>query len=166
MHPKGVTLRPMREPDDQPFLFALYHSVRIDELAATGWTDEEKGQFLAQQFGFQHKAYTTNYPGAQLDIVEMDGAPIGRWYVHRGRDDIRVMDIAIMPAWRNQGIGEALLRALMEEGASIGKNISIHVEKMNPAMRLYHRLGFVKTKDAEVYDLLEWMPQTAMAAEA
>lgn len=164
MQPKGVTLRPMRDPDDMPFLFALYHSVRIGELAETGWPDEQKLQFLAQQFTFQHHAYTTSYPGAQLDIVEMDGEPIGRWYIHRGSVDIRVMDIAITPAWRNQGIGKALLRGVMDEGAAIGKPVSIHVEKMNPAMRLYHRLGFVKAKDAEVYDLLEWTPLAAELA--
>lgn len=166
MHPKGVTLRPMRSPDDHPFLFALYHSVRMGELAGTDWPDEQKLEFLAQQFTFQHHAYTTNYPGAQLDIVEMDGEPIGRWYVHRGRDDIRVMDIAIMPAWRNHGIGQWLLRAVMDEGTAAGKPVTIHVEKMNPAMRLYLRLGFVKIKDAEVYDLLEWAAHAAEAPAA
>ncbi|MBC7906666.1 MAG: GNAT family N-acetyltransferase [Rhodospirillaceae bacterium] len=161
-----MTLRPMRDPDDMPFLFALFHDIRIGELAQTGWPDEQKIEFLTQQFTFQHHAYTTNYPGAQLDIVEMEGASIGRWYVHRGRDDIRVMDIAIAPTWRNHGIGQWLLREVMDEGTAAGKPVTIHVEKMNPAMRLYLRLGFVKIKDAEVYDLLGWTPQTTKAPAA
>lgn len=158
MQPEGITLRPLRDPEDIPFLREVYYSIRMDELAATGWPDERKLAFLAQQFEWQHAAYTTNYPGAQLDIIECGNVSVGRLYVHRGREEIRVMDIAVLPNWRNRGIGQALLGAVMAEGAALGKSVTIHVEKTNPAMRLYHRLCFAKIADANVYDLMEWVP--------
>ena len=68
------------------------------------------------------------------------------------------MDIALLPAYRNAGIGSALLHALMAEAAQAGKPVRIHVEKQNPALRLYTRLGFVPIADRGVYWFLEWSP--------
>jgi hypothetical protein len=34
--------------------------------------------------------------------------------------------------------------------------VSIHVEKLNPAMGLYRRLGFICVEDKGVYDLMHW----------
>jgi hypothetical protein len=34
------------------------------------------------------------------------------------------------------------------------------VEKFNPARRLYDRLGFHKTEDRGVYDLMQWNAPT------
>jgi hypothetical protein len=52
---------------------------------------------------------------------------------------------------------EALLRDLMDEAAAAGEAVSIHVEKYNPAMRLYNRLGFAVDEDKGVYDLMRWI---------
>ena len=53
-------------------------------------------------------------------------------------------------------LGGALMRDLLDEAAAAGKAMSIHVEKYNPAMRLYRRLGFVTEEDKGVYDLMRW----------
>ena len=47
----------------------------------------------------------------------------------------------------------------MDEAAAAGKDVSIHVEKFNPAMRLYRRLGFATEEDKGVYDLMRWTPR-------
>jgi hypothetical protein len=39
--------------------------------------------------------------------------------------------------------------------------VTIHVEKNNPAMRLYRRLGFTAVEDKGVYDLMRWVADTA-----
>jgi ribosomal protein S18 acetylase RimI-like enzyme len=44
----------------------------------------------------------------------------------------------------------------MDEAAAAGKAVTIHVEKNNPAMRLYRRLGFRTEEDKGVYDLMRW----------
>jgi ribosomal protein S18 acetylase RimI-like enzyme len=155
-----VGLRPVVD-DDRAFLVALYGSVREPELAHLPWDDATKGAFVEQQFAAQDEHYRTNYPGATLDVVEVGGERAGRLYVHRGPSDIRIMDIAIAPAFRGRGIGTRLLRALIEEAESSGRKLSIHVEMNNPAKRLYERLGFEPAGEHGVYVLMERYAKTA-----
>lgn len=39
--------------------------------------------------------------------------------------------------------------------------VQMHVERFNPAQRLYDRLGFHQIADKGIYLLLEWKPSTA-----
>jgi ribosomal protein S18 acetylase RimI-like enzyme len=160
-----VTLRPAT-PDDLPFLRALYGSTRAEELAPVPWGADEKEAFLDQQFEAQHQYYHAAYAGASFDLVLRGGEPVGRLYVARWPGEIRVMDVALLPGARGGGIGTALLRAVLEEGRARGVPVTIHVEKLNPALALYRRLGFVEAADKGVYWFLEWRPEAAPAAEA
>lgn len=154
----SVNLRPIRE-EDMEFLFRLYAATRAEEMAmVVDWSDEQKEAFLRMQFQAQHAWYREHYEGAQLDLLLIDGAPAGRLYVHRREDEIRLMDIALAPEHRNKGLGTALLQELFAESALSGKPITIHVEKYNPAMRLYERLGFTPSADRGVYLLLKRLP--------
>ncbi len=91
------------------------------------------------------------------------GEDIGRLYIERWPSQHCIIDIAFLPEHRGKGLGEALLRDLLDEAAAAGKDVSIHVEKLNPAMRLYRRLGFVTEEDKGVYDLMRWRAGTAYA---
>jgi ribosomal protein S18 acetylase RimI-like enzyme len=150
-------LRPVTG-DDRDFLVGLYHSVREPELAHVPWDPATRRAFIEHQFGAQDAHYRQHYPGATLDIIEFDGEPAGRLYVHRGPGDIRIMDIALVPAFRRRGIGTALLRALIAEGDESGRKLSIHVETNNPARMLYERLGFRVAGEHGVYVLMERPP--------
>lgn len=158
--PTGVRLRPMVEAD-LPFLEKVYGSTREAELAQTDWSDAQKAQFIAFQFSAQHQHYTTHYHGAQYFVIERDQAAVGRLYLHWREDELRIVDIALLPEARGAGIGNALLDALMTRAASQGKGVSIHVEQMNPAMRLYQRLGFQRIGEHGIYHLMEWRPDAA-----
>jgi GNAT superfamily N-acetyltransferase len=154
----AVTLRPIRE-EDMDFLLRLYATTRADEMAmVTDWSDEQKEQFVRMQFQAQHAWYQEHYGDAQFDLALIDGVPGGRLYVHRREKEIRLVDISLMPELRGRGIGSALLRELMAEAEAAGKPLTIHVEKYNPAMRLYLRLGFKPIEDRGPYDLMEWKP--------
>lgn len=154
----NVTLRPIRD-EDMEILFHTYASTRADEMAMiVDWTDEQKEAFLRMQFQAQHAWYREHYEGAQFDLLLVDGAPAGRLYVHRREAEIRLMDITLLPEHRGSGIGSSVLRELMSEAEASGKPLTIHVEKYNPAMRLYLRLGFKSIEDRGPYDLLEWRP--------
>ncbi|HEX8123301.1 MAG TPA: GNAT family N-acetyltransferase [Solirubrobacteraceae bacterium] len=155
-----IRLRPVAD-GDRPFLVDLYFSVREPELAHLPWDDATKRAFIEQQFAAQDAHYRTNYPGATLDVVEVDGERAGRLYVHRGPSDIRIMDIAMTPAWRGKGIGTALLQGLMDEASASGRKLSIHVEMNNPARMLYERLGFEPAGEHGVYVLMERYVKTA-----
>lgn len=155
--PAGIGLRPITD-QDLPFLEGVYASTRTGELAQTDWDQAQKAAFLAFQFRAQHQHYTAHYAGAQFFVIEHQGVPVGRLYLHWRRDDLRIVDIALLPAARGQGTGEALLRAVRDVAAARGHGVSIHVEQMNPAMRLYTRLGFRKAGEHGIYDLMEWRP--------
>jgi ribosomal protein S18 acetylase RimI-like enzyme len=151
----GLTFRPIAEAD-LPFLARLYASTRTEELAVTPWSDEQKAAFLDMQFRAQHSHYQQHYPEADWLVTMRGGEDVGRLYIERWPSQHRIIDIAFLPQHRGQGYGEPLLRDLMDEAAAAAKDVSIHVEKDNPAMRLYRRLGFVTEEDKGVYDLMRW----------
>jgi GNAT superfamily N-acetyltransferase len=148
-----VLLRPER-PEDERFIFRLYASTRTEELAQVPWSDEQKAAFLDMQLRAQLTDYRRNYPDAEWLVMEFAGEPVGRLYLHRRDASHHVLDIALLPQQRGRGIGGAVIRALLDEAAGVGKPVTVHVEKYNPAMRLYRRLGFVTDQDQGVYDLM------------
>jgi GNAT superfamily N-acetyltransferase len=156
-----ITLRPIT-PQDVPFLAAVYASTRWEELAPTGWSDEEKAVFCRRQFDAQSAHYHEHYPEAAFQVIEQDGRGIGRFYVARWEKEIRTVDISLLPEFRGTGIGTKLLLELQEEARLAGKSLTIHVERFNPALKLYQRLGFKEIEDKGVYLLMSWgkEPQT------
>jgi len=162
--PFALAYRPYAA-EDFDFIEALYLSTRDEELALSDWPEAAKRDFLTQQHRAQHQHYQTYYPNAERLILERGGAAIGRLYVDAWPLELRVVDIALVPGARGQGIGEAVLRDMIDWAQALGKGVSIHVEKFNPARRLYQRLGFVVTEDKGVYDLMErGTPRAADAA--
>ena len=153
----GLSFRPIAEAD-LPFLYRLYASTRADELAPLPWSEAQKDAFLRQQFGAQHSHYQRYYPKADWLVVTRGAEDIGRVYVERWEREHCLIDIAFLPECRGKGLGEALMRDLMDEAAAAGKGVQIHVEKFNPALHLYRRLGFVTAEDKGVYDLMRWTP--------
>ncbi|PWV98847.1 ribosomal protein S18 acetylase RimI-like enzyme [Hoeflea marina] len=144
--------------DDLGFLSALYASTRGEELAPLAWSEAQKAHFLDMQFRAQHSHYARHFPNALRLIIEHLGKPVGRLCLEFRREEHRIIDVALVPMARGRGFGEALLRDVMDGAASNGVAVGIHVEKANPAMRLYRRLGFAVRQDKGVYDLLDWRP--------
>ena len=150
-----VSLRPIT-PADTSFLARVYASSRAEELAVTGWSDDQKEVFCRRQFDAQSEYYAANYPEAAFQVIERNGAPIGRLYVARWEKEIRIVDITLLPEFRGSGIGTKLLRELQDEARAAGKSLSIHVERFNRALQLYQRLGFEQVEDKGVYLLMSW----------
>ena len=111
-------------------------------MALVDWNVEQKTQFLASQFDMQNRYYRQHYHNSRFDVIEQDGVAIGRLYVARWPAEMCVIDIALVPEIRGQGLGGRIMQALLDEAAAAGQRVSIHVEINNPAYRLYERLGF------------------------
>jgi len=124
------------------------------------WDDTQKEAFLRHQFDAQDAWWREHYADASFDVILVEGEPAGRLYVHRGRSEIRIVDIALLPEQRGNGVGTRLLDELLAEGDADAKSVTIHVERMNPALRLYSRLGFALAEDKGVYLFLERQPAT------
>ena len=148
------TFRPIRT-DDEALLFQIYASTRQEELAPVPWTAAEKDAFLRMQFNAQHRYYQEQFPDASYQLVLLGDRTAGRLYLHRREDELHIIDIALLPAYRNAGLGTTLLREVIAEADAAGKPVRIHVERFNPALRLYERLGFSRIADTGVYFLME-----------
>lgn len=156
-----LSLRPTGS-DDTAILAEIYASTRREELAPLmDWSQEQKESFLRDQFELQHKCYAETYRDASFDLLMANETILGRLYVDRRPDELRIIDIALLPEYRGQGIGSAILVALQDEAAcrDQGRVVRIHVEHMNPALRLYRRLGFYEIENQGIYKLMEWRPE-------
>ena len=154
----SISLRPI-ESKDKEFLFLVYASTRMDEMAWLDWTPEQKEGFLQMQSTAQLKHYRLNYPRAEYQIIEQNGVAVGRLIVDRSKNPILLMDIALLPEYRGKGVGTALIQDLMAEAAGRGWSLCLHVETFNPAMQLYSRLGFVKSGEIGIYHEMTWQSQ-------
>jgi ribosomal protein S18 acetylase RimI-like enzyme len=167
-----ISLRPYRA-DDQEFLFRLYASTRIHEIAGFGWPAAQQEMFLRMQFDAQRRSYESAYEGAEHQIIERDGEPIGRIIVFqekvlrekglgekvlRERDSMLLVDIALLTEHRGLGIGGQLIRELIQQCSRDRVTLRLQVLKNNPALRLYERLGFTRTGEDQMYVQMERQP--------
>ncbi len=158
----AVELRPATERD-RAFLARVFASTREDEIAPVPWSDEQKRAFLEQQFAAQSADYARNYPDASYDVIVVDGRSAGRLIVDRDEREIHVVDIALLPEFRGRGVGTRLLRPLLDEGDQEAAIVSIYVERNNPALTLYNRLGFEAVAEDAVYYRMERPPAGGQA---
>ena len=156
---KEITLRPIT-PEDKHFLYHLYADSRQAELAHVIWEQMpmDKESFLQMQFDAQHKHYTENFIGAEFMIILLNNQPIGRFYIHRRKAEIRLVDIILLPEYRNQGIGSNFVKDILSEAQNLNLPVRLHVEYYNQAINLYQRFGFNCIEDKGVYKLMEWQP--------
>ncbi len=141
---------------DEQFLFSLYSSTRFDELALIGWNDEQKQLFLQNQFKSQHNFYFTKYPDASYQLIKINDESVGRIYTAELPDEIRIIDLTILPEFRGKNIGSQLIKEILAEAEIIKKAVQIYLEKLNPAQKLFARLGFKEVSGDEVYTLWRW----------
>lgn len=139
--PQGCRLRPARDRD-VPFLKRLYRHSRDAEFAHSNWSPEQKAAFCDMQFTFQHADWLRRFENGWFLVVTQRSAPIGRLYLDMGQDEARVVDITLLPEWRGKGIGAALLTMAAQWAAP--RPLALQVDEINPAWRLYTRLGFVE----------------------
>jgi len=153
-----VELRPVSPGDDQ-FLLSIYASTRQDELAQAEWQEDQKEAFLRWQFDLQRKEYEARFPDADYRVIVIDGERAGRIWTGADDEQIRLLDIALLPQFQNRGVGTALLERLKSEAQNARKALRHMVFVLNnEADRFYERLGFKKIEDFGAYKHMEWRP--------
>lgn len=153
--PHPLALRLIR-PADDAFLYELYASTRAEEMAATGWTPAQQQAFLRQQYATRRAAYRTSFPKAEHFIVSLDGKKIGTLMLHHAANEIRLVDLALIPSHRGAGQGSLLLNALLAEAHKARKPVHLHVLTRSRAFHLYSRLGFVPKSIKGDYTEMTW----------
>ena len=155
--PANVTLR-QAGPDDYDFLVELYSSTRAEEMALVPWTTEQQQAFVRAQFTAQQEHYAKTYPSGRHDIILAGERPVGRLYVARLDQEIRIIDITLLPGERNAGIGSYLIKQLLDEANRAKKITRIYVEEFNPSLRLFERLGFSPSEQRGIHLLMQCNP--------
>ncbi len=141
---------------DADFLLRVYTGTR-DDVRSVPWPEEQRQEFVAMQFAAQTADYEARFPDAEHSIVLVDGVAHGRIWTDRNEDEIRLLDVALLPERRNLGTGRVLLERLIAEAQEAGKPLRHSVYKSNSdALRFYERLGFETVEDFELYVLMEW----------
>jgi len=144
------TLRPATA-DDVAFMHAVYESGRTEELAAVPWTPEQKANFLRSQSEAQLLYYREQYPTAVFWVVSVDGTDVGRIFTDERPEDLRLMDMGLLPEYRHRGIGTRLLTDVIARASELGLPVVLHVESFNPAKALYERFGFIDDGEVGAY---------------
>lgn len=158
-----VTWRPV-VPDDDALLLRLYTQTRAAELASVPWSDDQKAAFVRQQFEAQRADYRSRFPASEHFVLCELGEPVGRVWIDRRSDEIRLLDIIVDERRQGRGIGRAVLESLIDEATSAGAALRHSVLTANEgALRFYRRLGFVEIDDLEMYVLMEWRPSGAIS---
>jgi GNAT superfamily N-acetyltransferase len=152
----NLTLRPVTNEDDA-FLVALYGSTRAEELGQVVWAEGQREAFLRWQFDMQRREYDARFPEARHELILIDDEPAGRIWVGQDSEQIRLLDISLLPEFQKRGAGTVLLKSLMQEAARAGKLLRHMVFVLNnDAHRFYERLGFVVIEDVGAYKHMEY----------
>ena len=156
MRPK-IAFRVIHDAD-RDFLFSLFAAAREWEFEHTVWKDEEKAAFLKRQFDIRTQAYQMTYLRAVHRIITLDDKDIGQLILDRPDDHMLIIDFVIAPEFQGKGIGSDILKTLINEVHGGKVPIRLHVEKNNPALKLYLRHGFKVTGEEGHHHKLTWTP--------
>ncbi|MBS1858594.1 MAG: GNAT family N-acetyltransferase [Acidobacteria bacterium] len=153
MTPPAIATRPATDADDA-FLFALFKAVRAPDFAHLPLPPEQLEHLMSLQFAGQKHSYTAQYPGGH-SLILLDGAPIGRIWLHRGAREHQLVDISLLPEYRNRGIGGALVAEAVAQARAAQVPLRCSVAVTNPgSLRFHQRLGFrIAARDEVYYDL-------------
>ena len=155
---RNLSFRPV-ETEDRAFLLSLFASARERELETLNWDSVQRDVFLEMQFNAQQDHYQSHFPQREHQIIMLDNQPIGMMDISRGSDEIRVLDIILRPENRNSGIGTSLMSNLLKESDRSAQPVRLYVEKFNPVLALYNRLGFQTIDDTGVHYHMERLPE-------
>jgi ribosomal protein S18 acetylase RimI-like enzyme len=136
-------LRPATETDI-PFLMDLRHQSMDAVMVAAGMTPDDEAHMRRVLYAFEW-----------AQVVMLAGEPIGLLKVVRTAPVWDLIQIQLLPAAQGKGLGEQLLRTLMAQAMAAGASVKLCVLKVNPALHLYERLGFVVIGEAaDTYNML------------
>lgn len=162
---RGIHLE-VATPADNPFLYATFASTRLEELAVTEWSEEQKEQFLRMQFEAQRQSYLRDIPKAEYSVIRSGSMAVGRLIVERTPSEIHIVDIALLTQFRKQGIGSILMRRILAEAEQARKSVRLFVEKFNPALHWYERLGFEVTNTGPIYLEMTLPPADSISSDS
>jgi ribosomal protein S18 acetylase RimI-like enzyme len=130
-----TSLRPARAQDFD-FCAALYFAGMENIFR------ELKLDRAAQSVSFRQQ-----WELSQVRIITLDGTDIG-WLQSTARgDSLFLAQLFVGTLFQRRGIGTEVIHCLINEATHAGQAVTLGVVKINPALRLYERMGFRVTHE-------------------
>lgn len=162
---RGAVLLRGERPEDADFLYRLFRSHMLRELALMPVDDTTRESLVRMQFTAQTESYRTHYPAARFDIIEHDGAACGRIVVDDDATEACIVDFALLPEYRGAGLGTSIMAAMLARLAGRKRPVRCKVLCNNEAsLRMCLRVGFVQTGGELPFLQLEWTPPDMVQA--
>lgn len=149
------SIRPLTE-QDEPFLWQmLYEAAHLEEEGNLTVQDTMNNPDLAKYVkdwgrkddsGFVAILESSNQPVGAAWLRLLTGGNKGYGYVNEQTPELA---IAILPQYRNKGIGTQLLTHLLAAAKTSYPSISLSTRATNPAVSLYKRFGWKVLPDSE-----------------
>jgi ribosomal protein S18 acetylase RimI-like enzyme len=142
-------LRPP-EPADTPWLWELKVAALRSYVEQTWgvWDETLQRDFFARGLRSPH-----------LRVIELAGiGRVGAIELARRGSEFHLGRIELLPAWQGRGLGTRLLGEILDEARAAGKPVRLQVLRVNPARRLYERLGFRADGETATHVLMSWHP--------
>ena len=142
-------------PQDEPFLRLLF---ALNDSVLSALPETLRASLLEMQYNGRALSYAAEFPAAENWILlTTAGEPVGRHLLARSGNDVRTVDISVLPAHQGQGYATSAIRQLQEALRHNGGNYGLRVYKVNsPAVRLYRHLGFESVSEDELALEMLW----------
>ena len=131
--------------EDFDFLFAMHISTMKEYVDRIwGWDD-----------AFQESLFRERYIPNQVQVITFDGKDIGMISLEERDEDVFLRAIEILPSHQGQGIATRIIQQIIDDAASKQKPVILSVLKVNPAKRLYERLGFSIIEETDTHFIMK-----------
>lgn len=133
------------EESDLDFLLALRLQTMDHHFRASGMpmTREEHMQRVLHHFDW-------------AEVIVIDGEPSGLLKLVREGTDWHLIQIQILPKLQGRGLGEQIISKVLSGARRAGASVRLGVLKVNPAQRLYARLGFEVVEETSDSLKMRW----------
>ncbi len=145
--PSPTVSRRSATDDDREFLYALFCDCLPPKNGFDALPPAERDALLRMQFDARERLYRLDYGLADFELLLIDGTPVGKLYVDRGSQEYTLIDISLLPKYRDQGVGTQVVSELLEEARRLALPVRAFVQDHNLAWGLWKRLGFELSGD-------------------
>jgi GNAT superfamily N-acetyltransferase len=130
-----IELRPALDHD-----FEYCRRLYFDEMR---WIIEE----LRLGRTAQETSFRQQWNSTQVRIIVLDGSDVGWVQTIRKDDELFVAQMFVDGRFQRKGIGTKVMKRLISEATAFNLAVRLNVVRINPARRLYERLGFRVTHE-------------------
>lgn len=145
-----------RSECDSAFLFQLFSQIKKVELHFDLFPEEISSRILQMQYNAWEEMVRTRYSGSDDFIIMFDSERVGRVQFSETAEELRIINISILPLFQGEGIGTEILRKLLTDATRKKLQATLEVDKSNPAINLYRRLGFTEYQDGQLKTLMKY----------